>query len=80
MLKVWQDVKKLLEKNKTTYYLNSTLCLDLNKENEKIFGIGLSQNGKGFVYGGHFQNRKNNSIFLPEEITDLVNDIYKNSK
>ena len=77
--KFWKHVEdRLLDiENTGAYFTGATLSLPLGVDSTgKKRGICLNLNGKGFV----LSNIKNTSVYVPEDITDLVRDIYNKTK
>ena len=59
--------------NTFSYYAGGTLSVSLGTDRSgKQRGICLNLNGKGFV----LSNLKNTTIYVPEYITKMVQDIY----
>jgi len=61
--KFWDHVEiRLIAEEGPIYFTGGTLCVDF----EKNGGVGMNLNGKGFVFGGRDQYRKNSTVYLPE--------------
>jgi hypothetical protein len=73
--KFWNRVEISLIEEKSLYFVGRTLCVDFDKG-----GIGLNLNGKGFLYGGRDQFRRNSNVYLPDYITKMVQKIYFEKK
>lgn len=69
--KFWTKVEnRLRHRDGVMYYVGGTLCLDWDKG-----GIGLNLDGKGFVFGtSHLV--KNDRVYQPQHILDLVRQFY----
>ena len=74
MSKFWQHVEQqLVTREGRIYYAGGTLIVDF----EKGGGIGMNLNGKGFVMPSKQYNFfKNDRVYMPESITNLVRSIY----
>lgn len=75
--KFWSHVEDRLVKRQHLYFTGGTLCID--NEKSKGGGIGLNLDGKGFVYSSH-THLKNDTLYVPKHIMDLVHEIYKETK
>lgn len=70
--KFWDHVEmRLLAEEEPNYFVGGTLCVDFDRG-----GIGMNLDGKGFVFGGRNQFRRNSTVYLPEYITDMVRKVY----
>jgi hypothetical protein len=72
--KFWRHIELRLITKENLYYAGGTLCVDTEKG-----GVALNIDGKGFVYGNH-QHLKNSKVYIPEHISSLVHQIYKELK
>jgi len=74
--KFWNHVELRVITREGLYYAGGTLCVD---NQDRPGGIALNLDGKGFIYTNH-SHMKNGQVYLPQHISKLVHNIYKEIK
>lgn len=74
--KFWNHVEERLRKRDTNmYFMGRTLSVALSTKS----GIALNLDGKGFIFGS-IRSGFNDRIYQPDYITEMVIDIYRETK
>jgi hypothetical protein len=74
--KFWNHVEEHLKNRDTTmYFLGRTLSVGLGPKS----GIALNLDGKGFIFG-RIRDGFDDKIYQPPYITEMVVDIYRETK